>query len=69
MSLSTQNSLLLEQINDLEAEVENLNETSRIFSLLDPQNVYANEGRGLLTDNAISTLSNNVFFGFLAKIK
>tara|TARA_B100000575_G_C22986010_1_gene568721 strand:- start:129 stop:878 length:750 start_codon:yes stop_codon:yes gene_type:complete len=48
--------------------VENLNETSRIFSLLDPQNVYASEGRGLLTDNAISTISNNVFFGDISNV-
>ena len=51
-------------------EVANdLNNTSRIFSLLNPQLVYASEGRGILTYNAINTINENIFFGDIKNVK
>ena len=50
-------------------EVANdLNNTSRIFSLLNPQLVYASEGRGILTYNAINTINENIFFGDIKNV-
>jgi hypothetical protein len=43
--------------------IKNLNEVSRIFSIINFQSVYANEGRGLLTDKSIETINENIFFG------
>ena len=43
--------------------VNSLNDTSRIFSIINFQSVYKNEGRGSLNDNSIKNISENIFFG------
>ena len=36
--------------------------------MLNPQLVYASEGRGILTYNAINTINENIFFGDIKNV-